>query len=65
MALTQSQLQARNWFAALAAVQTKVSSVDPADVAALKVAGVLDASGSYVPALPSHLTLTITSGAGS
>jgi len=62
MALTQAQLQARNWFAAKAAIAAKVATVAPADITALQAAGILDANGNYVPPLPPYLTITIVPG---
>ena len=62
MALTQTQLQARNWFAAKAAVEAKIATVAAGDITAIQAAGIIDANLNYLPPVPTYLTITITQG---
>ncbi len=61
MILTQTQLQARNWYMAQAALAAKIATVSADDIAALKTAGILDANNNYLPPLPSKLVINIGS----
>lgn len=62
MALTQSQVQARNWFAAKSILDRQIATVSADDIAALKATGILDTNGNYVPPVPTHLIVTFNQG---